>query len=242
MEIQRLCDEVNSLSAPGSDNRICHKTLEQVAGFLSHIARAYPTIRIYLNGIYASMNAWRPDRDEEGWRLNVYTLDPETEHSEAPVRVRMVPRMKGDVTALDNLTMSATPPECMIRPNKHGSVARYLFVDASGAGYGTSGWTPGEIEIEVDYGSWGSTVSSTTSSNYRELGNIVLKIEQMDQDNRLNNLLEIFIFTDNYHTESAFYRGTAKSLKVLALMTRLHLILMRDMSLSTSCGTLGKEW
>ncbi|KAL7574459.1 hypothetical protein ACA910_015829 [Epithemia clementina (nom. ined.)] len=94
--------------------------------------------------------------------------------------------------------MAGTPPECMIRPNKRGSVTRYVFVDVSGAGFGTSGWTPGEVEIKVDYGSWGNPVLTTTSSNYRELGNIVMKIEQMDQDNHLNEILEIFIFTDNY--------------------------------------------
>ncbi|KAL7578001.1 hypothetical protein ACA910_007617 [Epithemia clementina (nom. ined.)] len=50
-EIQRLREEINALDAAESDKRICHKTLEQVAGLLNHIARAYPTIRIYLNGL-----------------------------------------------------------------------------------------------------------------------------------------------------------------------------------------------
>ncbi|KAL7579670.1 hypothetical protein ACA910_021820 [Epithemia clementina (nom. ined.)] len=123
LEIQRLQDEIKSLTLPGSDKRICHKTLEQVAGFLNHIARAYPTIRIYLNGIYASMNAWRPDRDEEGWRMNIYKLDPETQQSKAPARVRMVSRMEADVKALEKLTSTSSPPERMICPSPRGAVA-----------------------------------------------------------------------------------------------------------------------
>ncbi|KAL7566075.1 hypothetical protein ACA910_009861 [Epithemia clementina (nom. ined.)] len=65
-EIARLRKELNTLDTPQSDHKIDHKTLEQVAGFLNHIARAFPTIRIFLNGIYGTMNAWRPDRDEDG--------------------------------------------------------------------------------------------------------------------------------------------------------------------------------
>ncbi|KAL7559916.1 hypothetical protein ACA910_007283 [Epithemia clementina (nom. ined.)] len=200
-----------------------------------------PPIQIYLNGVYASMNAWRPDRDEEGWRLNIDKIDAESEHNEAPARVRMVPRMKTDVTALESLTTAANPPECLIRPSKWGSVARYLFVDASGAGFGMSGWSHGEMEIEVDFGSWGDPVSMTTSSNYRELGNIVMKIEQMDRNHRLNELVEIFVFTDNYHAESAFCRGTAKSSEVLALMTRLHVILMKGYAFIHMIWVSGKR-
>ncbi|KAL7568993.1 hypothetical protein ACA910_021284 [Epithemia clementina (nom. ined.)] len=49
-EIQRLKQEVTQ----AQDNGNClgtHKVLDQVAGFLNHVAQAFPTIKLYLNGV-----------------------------------------------------------------------------------------------------------------------------------------------------------------------------------------------
>ncbi|KAL7579542.1 hypothetical protein ACA910_007917 [Epithemia clementina (nom. ined.)] len=132
-----------------------------------------------------------------------------------------------DVKALELLTSAPQPPERLLRPSKQGSRARYYFGDVSGAGFSSSGWSPGNSFIEVEYGSWGKEVSRTTSSNFRELANIVNKIEELDKEGRLNDLHEVFIFTDNHHAESAFHRGTAESPEVLELMLHLHTILMK---------------
>ena len=227
-EIKRLRDEVDNLEMAAPKNTVNSKVLEQVAGFLNHIGRAYGTLRLYLNGVYASLNSWRPDRDHEGWKIGSDTLHLEEPLGlKTPARVRMVPRMRFDVEALELLTSSSTPPQRLLRPDKQGAVARYYFGDASGAGFGMSGWTPGEDQIEVDFGSWDAKAMDWTSSNFRELANIVMKIEQMAKEGRLNALTETFIFTDNMHAESAFYRGTAKSPEVLHLMLRLHRVLMR---------------
>ncbi|KAL7555953.1 hypothetical protein ACA910_015251 [Epithemia clementina (nom. ined.)] len=226
-EIAKLRAMVVCATEPGGDGKVDHKTLEQVAGFLNHVTRAFPTIKIYLNGVYAAMNSWRPDRDEEGWRVGDYKVECETQSSTVPKRVRMVKHMTFDVKALEDLTQSEIPPERMLRPCKHGARARYVFADASGAGLGTSEWGPGNMEVQVDYGAWGLELAEGTSSNFRELANIVFKIERMDQQGALTELTEVFVFTDNYPAESAFYRGTAKSPKVLELMHGLHKILMK---------------
>ena len=68
-EIQRLRDAFSLASAPEGKGLIKHKLLEEVAGFLNHLARAFPSIHVFLNGIYATMNMWQPDRDEEGWKM-----------------------------------------------------------------------------------------------------------------------------------------------------------------------------
>ncbi|KAL7566076.1 hypothetical protein ACA910_009862 [Epithemia clementina (nom. ined.)] len=102
--------------------------------------------------------------------------------------------MKYNVVALERLTVTDNPPERLLRPNKRGSWARYYFADASGAGYGRSGWTPGDVAIEIDYGSWGDRIATTTSSNFRELGNIVKKIEDLDQQGSLTDLAGVFVF------------------------------------------------
>ena len=226
-EIARLRKEVDERTQAKPRGSISRKTLEQVAGFLNHVGRAYLVIRIYLNGVYASMNSWRPDRDEDGWKVGSETLEDNIEATDkAPERVRMVPRMEFDIEALEQLTESAEPPQRILRPDKQGAKVRYFFGDASGAGFGMSGWTPGDEKVEVDFGSWESDKMQGSSSNFRELANIVMKIEQMAKEGRLNSLAEVFIFTDNMHAESAFYRGTAKSPEVLRLMFRLHKILM----------------
>ncbi|KAL7565081.1 hypothetical protein ACA910_005090 [Epithemia clementina (nom. ined.)] len=108
------------------------------------------------------------------------------------------------VEALESLTATQTPPEKLLHPCKHGSKAQYMFGDASGAGFGLSSWSPGDMDIKVDYGSWGAKESEATSSNFRELANIVIKIEQMDTRRLLNDSMEVFVFTNNFHAESAF--------------------------------------
>ncbi|KAL7576184.1 hypothetical protein ACA910_004837 [Epithemia clementina (nom. ined.)] len=203
------------------------KTLEQVAGYLNPIAQSFPTIKLYLNGVYATMNAWQPNRDEEGWRLGRVEGECNDDPREAPKRVRMVSRIKFDIEALEGLTAAETPPERNIRQAKVGSLPRYCFADASGSGLGVLQWSPGDTEVKVDYGSWGDDIASNSSSNFRELGNIVEKIERMDHDGRLSDKIELFIFTNNYHAEAAFYWGTAKSPEVLQLMFRLHRVLIK---------------
>ncbi|KAL7561526.1 hypothetical protein ACA910_022680 [Epithemia clementina (nom. ined.)] len=64
-EIQRLKLEVTQSQENGS-SLVLHKVLEQVAGFLNHVARVFLTKKLYLNKVYATLNAWQTDRDEEG--------------------------------------------------------------------------------------------------------------------------------------------------------------------------------
>ena len=227
-EIGRLRAEIDGAAAR-ADNSVKRKVLEEVAGFVNHVGRAYPTLLLYLNGVYATMNAWRPDRDEDGWKTvtNDQGLRHIGDYSAAPDRVRLVRRMIFDVEAMEELTKAEEPPERFLRPDKNKAKARYYFGDASGAGFGMSGWSPGDDEIEVDFGAWEASAMLGSSSNFRELANIVMKIEALDAQGRVNAETEFFIFTDNVHAETAFYRGSAKSPEVLHLMFRLHKILMR---------------
>ncbi|KAL7565172.1 hypothetical protein ACA910_003361 [Epithemia clementina (nom. ined.)] len=67
-EIAQLREQMDAAQSLKSDGKLDRKTLEQVAGYLNHVARAYPTIKIYLNGVYASLNVLKPDQDENGWK------------------------------------------------------------------------------------------------------------------------------------------------------------------------------
>ncbi|KAL7573603.1 hypothetical protein ACA910_008737 [Epithemia clementina (nom. ined.)] len=64
-EIQQLKDEADEAKNT-QQGLVTHKGLEQVAGFLNHVARAFPTKKIYLNGVYTTLSAWQQVRDEEG--------------------------------------------------------------------------------------------------------------------------------------------------------------------------------
>jgi hypothetical protein len=64
-------------------------------------------------------------------------------------------------------------------------------------------------------GKWSSKVSEESSSNWRELGNLVMSLEHQAQKNGLRDC-EMFLFTDNTTTEeAAFWKGpSSKSPKL----------------------------
>ncbi|KAL7558194.1 hypothetical protein ACA910_007075 [Epithemia clementina (nom. ined.)] len=135
--------------------------------------------------------------------------------------------MNFDLGALERLTATSEPPERGLRPSKYDSSPRYVFGNASGAGFGISKWGPGDTHINVVHGAWNKNVSRGSSFNFQELANLVYEIEKMDAAHKLSDQVQIFIFTNNQHAESAFYRGMAISPEVLELMFRLHLILIK---------------
>jgi len=45
------------------------KDLERKVGFLVHLATAYPLMTPFLIGLYLTMNSWRSERDEDGWKM-----------------------------------------------------------------------------------------------------------------------------------------------------------------------------
>jgi hypothetical protein len=225
-EIARLREAYDKALAPSGTGKISSKLLEQVAGYLNHIGRAYKIIRVYLNGIYATLNSWRPDRDEEGWKTGESKV--EYDSLATPTFVDIVLRLGSDIHALEMLTNFPSPPQLPARPSRLAR-PRYIFGDASGAGYGVSDFSPASSDILVDFGLWESDITDSTSSNQREFLNIVLAIEALDAKGELNEGTEFWIFTDNYHAEACFYKGggCAKTQAVLNLMLRLQKIQMK---------------
>jgi hypothetical protein len=43
--------------------------LLSIRGFLIYVTRTYPMMKPYLKGTHATIDSWRPGRDEDGWRL-----------------------------------------------------------------------------------------------------------------------------------------------------------------------------
>ncbi|KAG7368517.1 hypothetical protein IV203_031260 [Nitzschia inconspicua] len=49
--------------------RLERKRLEQVRGFVGYVARTYPSAVPYLTGLHMTIDGWRANRDNRGWRL-----------------------------------------------------------------------------------------------------------------------------------------------------------------------------
>ena len=116
-------DELN----PGINPVLNHKKLERDRGFMVHLGRTYSWIMPYLKGIHNSLESWRDQRDEDGWKYTdrewrelvseLRYLESEWDKSdrsidvEAPDTVTTVPRMRQDVHSLYTLMESGEPPQ-----------------------------------------------------------------------------------------------------------------------------------
>ena len=55
--------------AEGSCQRLVHKELEKATGFLNHLAMTFEDITPFLKGFYLTLKSWRPDRNNQDWKL-----------------------------------------------------------------------------------------------------------------------------------------------------------------------------
>jgi hypothetical protein len=169
-----------------------YKTLQSYRGFLIYVARTYTTlVPPYLKGIHLTLDSWRPNRDNDGWKI---TNTLEQKFAEAgmsgmtpPDRVNPAKRLYDDLVALRFLTDAEAPPKGLVRPMKiDGRNYMLMFGDASGAGFGVTLWTEeASTMIKVDHGVWEKEVSDS-SSNVRELLNLVIKIEELAERGELD--------------------------------------------------------
>jgi hypothetical protein len=209
-------------------DRIPFKPLESHRGFLVYVTRTYPAAVPYLKGIHLTLDGWRPGRDEDGWATNrhpdeeMFVDEGIVEEVGAPSHVKAVPRLRDDVNALQSLFAGDLPVRRRFRAHAT-TTALYGFGDASGEGFGSSVLSSGQILYRL--GRWTDEISGE-SSNFRELLNLVITVEEHLRDGRLENH-ELFLFTDNMTAESAFYRGSSKSRKLFDLVLRLRRLQMR---------------
>jgi hypothetical protein len=210
------------------DGLMFHKPMESIRGFLNYVTRAYTSLVPYLKGVHLTLDHWRPDRDEDGWRVS-NTTDDRLEclsQTEAPSKVKAVSRLRSDIDALLSLTSAELPPEVSVRASRLAMVW-YIFGDASGHGLATTAWTESmEDDIEVDVGTWSEETTKLTSSNWKEMNNFVIKLESMVENNQIPEGTELWLFTDNFVTERAYHRGTSSSKTLFALVLRLRKIQM----------------
>lgn len=229
---RRLLGEIRNLFEQGEDENkqvwLPRDRLESARGFLIYVGRTYTTMLPYLKGLHLTIDGWRENRDEDGWRISseVEPLqDGPQGPDSAPSRVKAVPRLANDLRALEELTASEHPPKVRVRPTATATVA-FLFGDASGAGFGQSLWMLGEEDVDVFYGLW-EPWAAARPSNWREFYNQVLGLERGVANGTIPRGAEVFMFTDNFVTERAYFRGTSKSKDLFELVLRLRKLEMK---------------
>jgi hypothetical protein len=229
------------------------KRLEQDTGFLVHMFMAYKNMRPYLKGFYLTLNGWRFDRDDGGWQLgkrhwkdiaeDIWGDEARWEEAREQGKrgeegdselVAMVPQMERDVEFLSTMFGNAQPAKRLVRGVKIARII-YGFGDASGAGFGSS-WMDGSqltrrnmedetrSRVKYRFGRWGSE-GDGTSSNYRELRNLVDSLVEMSRQGDLTGV-EVFLFTDNSTAEAAFNRGSSSSPLLFELVKKVKLLEM----------------
>ena len=226
------------------------KQLERDRGFLIHICRTFTQLVPYLKGIHHTLESWRFGRDDDGWKFgtqqmmkwlneevdleedggvetvtkanwkDTFKSYKEQHQGDAPDLVTPVGRLLPDLKALSKILEPEIPIHRLVRGTTVKKIV-LCFGDASGAGFGST-WETNNGTIRYRYGLWGDEMKDS-SSNLRELLNLVDTLEKMKEEGELTGT-EVYVFTDNSTAELAFFKGTSKSLKLHDLVLRLRLL------------------
>jgi hypothetical protein len=172
------------------------------------------------------------------------------EDNEALKLIEAVSRLLGDVTAMLFLAEGDLPRKVQVRPSCSARV--YVgFGDAAKAGYGmavadvseanqvavssmelttasgdTMTLTDDSPPVHAEYGHW-TEMFGNNSFNHQEMANFVFFLEKAIRTDLIPRGTEIFLFTDNFVTKRAFFRGPASTKSLFDLVLRLrkfHLI------------------
>ena len=189
----------------------------------------YQNLKPFLKGFYATLNEWRADRDEEGWKLSHRAYQrflhlgrrsdgdsdglestSEEEDTGAPALVSIMPLMHDHVRASSDM-FKPTQPVLLLKQGSSRFDALYIFGDASGLGFGSLSWVSGkENRLNYRYGLWGMSADES-SSNYRELRN---SVKSLDRSGSLG--------TDNSTAEAVIHKGSSSSPLLYELVVRLY--------------------
>ena len=165
--IKELKDMVNESLSNGEGGAVgttmSRQRLLEIRGYLNYIVRTYSWINPYLKGLHNTIDGWRKNRDEKGWKLSPKQMREKNQQLEEdlmrlrremeggvgdvdlgeqdttsePDKVAPVERLIRDVNALDELTDTESPPKTSYRAPQ-GLSAWYCPGDASGKGFDTA--------------------------------------------------------------------------------------------------------
>jgi hypothetical protein len=210
-------------------------------GFLLHVAQTYEFMQPYLKGFHLAIEAWRADRDAEGWKqinqkLDEWDPDEQAEQfhwalgvsaagsnneSLAPPWITKLPILKMDADVLRQFFAHPKPVQVIFRPIQGAAYVAYGAGDASGEGFGAN-IHPLGLPPLLRHGFW-CTEDSEQSSNWRELRNLVDAVRVEAESGRLAGR-ELWLATDNSTAAAAYHHGAAGSPKLHELATELRML------------------
>eukprot|EP00957_Ditylum_brightwellii_P150020 11425078-Ditylum_brightwellii.AAC.1 len=181
----------------------------------------------YFKGLHHAFEGWRRNQDDDNWKLTQAEMEAAMSEQDRtkvveeyadlpPVLVNPVPRLVQDIETLMEITNSPMPPRCPIQQDKV-TVAIYGFVDTSDLEYGRSIGLPDDLKFK--HGDWGKDVDGT-SSNYKELRNLVEIVEEESLAGVLKGTI-FFLAIDNFVVESVYFKGTLSSCLLFKLVVHL---------------------
>jgi hypothetical protein len=158
----------------------------------------------------------------ETWefRVEIAMVDKQLEILASPVNAPVL-HLVNDIHALMESFKPSLPPKWAVLPSTTAVVC-HGFGDASGTVFGTAILINDVLHYR--YGQW-STSNAESSSNYRELCNLVLGVEEARSSELLTNC-DFFMFTDNSAAEAAFHKGSSSNKVLFSLVLLLRLLQM----------------
>lgn len=222
-------------------------------GFLIHLGSVYDFISPYLKAFHLALQAWRPDRDSNGWLIDgevgpspdtesdmdlpaaaAYALsqDPDADISKllrpddekAPTTLKVTDFLAESVRTLQLFFTGDSPIQQLAYPAQGLFSVAYGGLDASGEGYGARLRGEG-LTPSLRYGFW-SLGKALNSSNWREAQNCLESVQRDAQLGRLTGR-EVWIETDNMVLSRSFYKGYSSSPLLHSIIVDLRLVALR---------------
>ena len=150
-------------------------------GTLGYGTQTYDPLNPYLNDLHLTIDGWRAERDDDGWKVETarQKLGKVTEEelflnsAACLATVNPTKHILSFLKALVKLMISETYPILLVQSSKLQYI-KCSFGDASVRGFGIT--IEGEAISDIETGTW-NTLGSQRSYNFREISNFVYKLE-----------------------------------------------------------------
>ena len=205
--------------------------LRKIAGLGVNLMQVYRDAKCYLKGIFNAIEAFRSDRDPEGWRVEssidsaemleyghgVGHESPLDVQEDYPLQTKVTSELLLHAEALQILFMEEQPLMVPLRPTDKGKL-RFFIGDASREGFGGATQYPDGI-IDSREGLWESGFA-TGGSNLREAQNQVNHLLWEIRDGRHDGC-ELWAATDNAVWSAVWTKGMSNARHLFDLVLTL---------------------
>ena len=67
---KKMISELLEEAGDDTQHKYCYKRMEQIRGFMCHLAMTYETVTPFLKGFHLTLASYLPQRDAEGWKIS----------------------------------------------------------------------------------------------------------------------------------------------------------------------------